>query len=211
MGAKFIQASTSEIYGESRSTSVGEEQCDGYIRPIGERACYAEGKRLAETLCDIYSEILNVWVVRIFNTYGPGMNPEDGRLIPELFTNYLKGTQPTIYGNSLRSWMFIDDLVDGLMEIVNDNYDKPNLEVINLGNPDAKYRSREMVEMIYYRTVENGQGAEFKQMSSKPDEPQYRVPDITKAKVRLGWSPKVSISEGLQKTLEYFKKKLGVE
>jgi UDP-glucuronate decarboxylase len=199
-GAKILQASTSEVYGDPKIHP--QPECyRGNVNPIGPRACYDEGKRCAETLFfDYYRQYgVNIKVVRIFNTYGPRMAINDGRVVSNFIIQALKGEEITIYGNGkqTRSFCFVDDLVEGLIKMMNSNETGP----INLGNPE-EYTILDLAEKIISLTDSKSE------ISFKPlpkDDPKQRKPDITLAKDKLNWRPEVSLEEGLRKTIEYFK------
>jgi UDP-glucuronate decarboxylase len=206
--AKILQASTSEVYGDPEFSPQTEEY-RGNVNPIGPRACYDEGKRCAETLFFDYHRQHNVRarVVRIFNTYGPRMHPNDGRVVSNFIVQALKGQDITIYGHGeqTRSFCYVDDLVSGLVGLMatQDQVTGP----VNLGNPN-EFSIRELAEMVLELT-----GSKSK-LIDKPlpaDDPQQRQPDIALARAELGWEPKVQLREGLIKTIRYFDELLGSE
>ena len=200
-GAKFLQASTSEIYGEPEMHPQ-RESYRGNVNPIGIRACYDEGKRCAETLCFDYAREYGVEakVVRIFNTYGPNMDPKDGRVVSNFIVQALEGRDLTIYGDGAqtRSLCYVDDLVDGLVKMMAaENFRGP----VNLGNAE-EYTVRELAEKIRQLTRARGS---LVYRPRPQDDPMRRRPDNSLAKDRLGWQPCVHVEEGLEKTVAYFR------
>ncbi|MCH8238347.1 MAG: GDP-mannose 4,6-dehydratase, partial [Proteobacteria bacterium] len=203
--ARILQASTSEVYGDPEIHPQTEDY-RGNINPIGPRACYDEGKRCAETLFFDYHRQhgLAIRVARIFNTYGPRMHPDDGRVVSNFIVQALRGEEVTIYGDGsqTRSFCYVSDLVEGLVRLMGaaDGFTGP----VNLGNP--KERSiRELAATIIEMTGSKSQ------LSEKPlpeDDPLQRCPDIGLAKSKLGWEPVVGLKEGLEKTIAYFKETL---
>jgi UDP-glucuronate decarboxylase len=199
--AKFFQASTSEVYGDPNEHPQTEEYW-GNVNPIGIRACYDEGKRIAETLCFEYNRQhqVPIKVVRIFNTYGPKMSPDDGRVISNFIIQALNGDPITIYGNGsqTRSFCYVDDLIDGFIKIMEtgDHLIGP----INLGNPQ-ELSVLELALDIIDRTRSK---SEIQFYPLPKDDPCKRKPDITLAKEKLLWEPKVSIERGLEETIKYF-------
>lgn len=213
VGAKFIQASTSEVYGKASNFTQSEDYI-GKVSTTGPRACYSEGKRAAETLCKLYAEsVKSIWAVRIFNTYGPGMAENDGRLIPELVVKFLKREYPNLYGNFSRCYMYIDDLVEGLIKIIDNS--STGFNVVNLGNPSEYYTTKGVAILTYKIlhpeieniTIENV----TKDCGERQDDPPFRCPNIQKAIVSLDFFPTVDLEQGLEKTIDYFKVKLGLE
>jgi UDP-glucuronate decarboxylase len=198
--AKFLQASTSEVYGDPEIHPQTEEYF-GNVNPIGPRACYDEGKRCAETLCSDFKreKNLDIKIVRIFNTYGPRMRKDDGRVVSNFITQALKGEDITIYGDGsqTRSFQYVDDLIDGMVKMMNSNYFGP----INLGNPE-EFSVLELAHKII-SLIDSKSKIIFK--PKLQDDPKKRKPDISKAKELLSWEPKVSVEEGLKKTIKYFK------
>ena len=200
-GAKILQASTSEVYGDPKVNPQREDYL-GNVNPIGPRACYDEGKRCAETLFFDYfrQHRVNVRVARIFNTYGPRMLPNDGRVVSNFIVQALRGEPLTIYGDGsqTRSFCYIDDLVDGLISLMNaaDEITGP----INLGNP-VEFTIRELAIMIIEMV---GSKSKIVNQPLPQDDPMQRCPDITRAKQQLGWHPSVRLEEGLQETISYF-------
>lgn len=205
-GAKILQASTSEVYGDPAVHPQTEEYW-GNVNPIGVRSCYDEGKRCAETLFfDYYRQHkLRIKLARIFNTYGPRMHPNDGRVVSNFIVQALKGDPITIYGDGsqTRSFCYVDDLINGFLKFMEseDELTGP----INLGNPD-EFTIRQLAEMIGEKL---GQAPNFQEVSLPQDDPKQRKPDIQLANAKLGWRPEVSIQTGLDHTIKYFKK-LGI-
>ncbi len=204
-GARFLLASTSEVYGDPLVHPQSEEYW-GNVNPIGIRGVYDEAKRFAEAMTMAYHRYhgLDTRIARIFNTYGPRMRIDDGRVIPTFMTQALKGEDITVFGDGsqTRSICYIDDLVDGIFKLLMSDYVYP----VNLGNPD------EVTILQLAQEIKELTGSKSKIVFKPlpPDDPRVRRPDITKAREILGWEPKVSRSEGLKRTLEYFKQKLGV-
>lgn len=201
-GGRMLQASTSEIYGDPQVHPQKEDYW-GNVNPIGVRACYDEGKRCAETLCFDYHRqyALDVRVARIFNTYGPRMHPNDGRVVSNFIVQALKGEPLTLYGDGsqTRSFCYVDDLVDGLVRLMRlDNNSGP----FNLGNPQEISVS-ELAELII-KLTDSKSKIEYKPLPG--DDPTKRKPDISKAKKAMGWHPKVDLEDGLGETVAYFKK-----
>lgn len=176
----------------------------GNVNPIGPRACYDESKRVAEAMCFAYArqEKIQVRIARIFNTYGPRMNLNDGRVISNFIIQSLRKENLTLYGNGnqTRSFQYIDDLVNGLVLLMNSNYSKP----VNLGNPD-EYTIKDTALIIRDLVGNNNEIVVKEKME---DDPQRRKPDITVAKSELNWEPKTSLSQGLRKTVDYFREEL---
>ena len=203
--ASIFQASTSEVYGDPQVHPQVETYW-GHVNPIGPRSCYDEGKRCAETLFfDYYRQHqLNIKVARIFNTYGPRMHPNDGRVVSSFIVQALRGDPITIYGDGsqTRSFCYVSDLVDAFVRFMElpDDFPGP----INLGNP-TEFTIRELAEQVIEITASRSKLA-FE--SLPPDDPKQRRPDITVAMQRLDWRPKVPLAEGLKKTIEYFEAQL---
>ena len=199
--AKILQASTSEVYGDPQIHPQTESYW-GNVNPIGERSCYDEGKRSAETLFVNYHKQNNVKIkiARIFNTYGPRMHPYDGRVVSNFIMQALKGDDITIYGDGqqTRSFQYVDDLVEGMIRMMasRDEFTGP----VNIGNPN-EFTIMHLAELIMELT--NSKSKIIK-MPLPPDDPSQRQPDIDLAKKELGWEPKIQIREGLIKTIEYF-------
>ncbi len=199
-GARFLQASTSEVYGDPE-VHPQPETYQGNVNPLGPRACYDEGKRVAETLCMEYhrEHNLDIRIVRIFNTYGPRMHPNDGRVVSNFIVQALRGNPITIYGTGeqTRSFCYVDDLVDGLIKMMDQEQE---IGPINLGNPN-EMTMKQLAEAVLKTTSSE---SEIIQKELPADDPQRRQPDISLAKKILHWEPKVSLEEGLEKTTEYF-------
>jgi UDP-glucuronate decarboxylase len=200
-GARFLMASTSEVYGDPKIHPQNESYC-GNVNPTGPRACYDEGKRAAETLCfDLArSGSVEVRVARIFNTYGPRMAPDDGRVVSNVVTQALAGAPVTIYGegHQTRSFCYVDDLVGGLVRLL--AHPGPIDRPINLGNP-AEITIRALVEQVLRMT---GSASPVVQRPLPEDDPRRRCPDIAQARRLLGWSPRVPLGEGLRRTIDWF-------
>ena len=199
----ILQASTSEIYGDPEV----HPQVEGYwgnVNPIGPRACYDEGKRVAEVLCTAYKSHHNVSIriARIFNTYGPFMDPKDGRVVSNFIVQALQGQPLTIYGDGsqTRSFCYVDDLIEGLVRLMESNYQEP----MNLGNPN-EYTVMELAEAVSIAI-----GAEVKTVYKQlpVDDPKQRCPDISRAKETIGWTPFTSLEDGLKASVEWFKSAL---
>ena len=203
--ARFLLASTSEVYGDPEIHPQAEEYW-GNVNPIGIRSCYDEGKRVAETLTFDYhrQNDVDIRVARIFNTYGPRMLENDGRVVSNFVVQALKGTPLTVYGNGnqTRSFCYVSDLVDGLMRLMNGAHIGP----INLGNPQ-EYTILELAQTIQ-QMVNPDTDIRFEPLPQ--DDPRRRRPDISKAQQLLGWQPTVSVDEGLYLTIEDFRTRLGV-
>ena len=200
--AKILQASTSEVYGDAQIHPQKEDYW-GNVNPDGIRSCYDEGKRGAETLCFDYNRQYGsrIKVVRIFNTYGPGMSPDDGRVVSNFIIQALKGNEITIYGNGsqIRSFQYVDDLINGYLAMMKTEDDF--LGPVNIGNP-GEFTMLELAEKVLKLTKSSSKLV-FKELPS--DDPKQRKPDISLAKEKLNWSPKVDLDSGLIKTIEYFK------
>lgn len=202
--ARLLQASTSEVYGDPQ-IHPQPESYRGCVNPIGVRACYDEGKRMAETLCFDYQRQhgLEVKVIRIFNTYGPRMHPNDGRVVSNFIVQALKGEDITIYGDGsqTRSFCYVDDLIDGMMKMMESRADFTG--PCNLGNP-GEYTMKELAERVIGLTNSNS-GIVY--MPLPQDDPQQRKPVIDVAKKELSWEPKVNLEDGLKRTIAYFAEK----
>ncbi len=201
--AKILQASTSEVYGDPHVHPQPESYW-GHVNPIGIRSCYDEGKRVAETLFMDYHRQNNVRIkiVRIFNTYGPRMHPNDGRVVSNFIVQALQNKDITIYGDGTqtRSFQYVDDLVDGMIRLMNntpDNFVGP----VNIGNP-GEFTMLELAEKVLKLT---GSKSKLSFLPLPSDDPLQRKPDIALAKEKLGWEPKINLEEGLIKTINYFK------
>jgi UDP-glucuronate decarboxylase len=203
-GARMLLASTSEVYGDP-TVHPQSESYWGYVNPIGPRACYDEGKRVAETLCFDYHrrDGADIRVVRIFNTYGPRMAMNDGRVVSNFVVQALRGEDITIYGDGshTRSFCYVDELVEGLMRMMDQDRDKGP---VNLGNP-AEHTIRELAESVLALT---GSPSALVYRALPADDPVRRRPDITRARALLGWEPRISLDEGLGKTIAYFREQL---
>jgi UDP-glucuronate decarboxylase len=201
-GAKILQASTSEVYGDP-DVHPQTEAYRGNVNPIGPRACYDEGKRCAETLFfDYYRQHgTNIRVARIFNTYGPRMHPNDGRVVSNFIVQALEGRDITVYGDGgqTRSFCFVDDLVDGLMRLMDapDDVTGP----VNLGNP-GEFSIKDLAEKVIAMT---GSTSKLVYEPLPQDDPMQRCPDISLAKAALDWEPAIHLDDGLAKTIAYFK------
>lgn len=200
--AKIFQASTSEVYGDPQVHPQTEEYW-GHVNPIGIRSCYDEGKRCAETLFFDYhrQHDVRIKVARIFNTYGPRMHPNDGRVVSNFIMQALDNKPITIYGDGeqTRSFCYVDDLITGFLRLMNseENVTGP----INLGNP-REFTIRELAEEVIRLT---GSGSKLEILPLPLDDPKQRQPDINRAEKELNWSPKIELEEGLAKTIKYFK------
>ena len=204
--AKILHASTSEVYGDPPPEAHPQpETYRGNVNPIGPRACYDEGKRAAETLMFDYhrSNKVNIRVVRIFNTYGPRMHPYDGRVVSNFIRQALAGEAITLFGDGSqsRSFCYVDDLIDGLLQMMDapDDFTGP----VNLGNP-TEFTIRQLAQHVIDLI-----GSKSKIVQARPlpeDDPAQRQPDITLARKRLGWEPKVELREGLKRTIDWFKR-----
>jgi UDP-glucuronate decarboxylase len=200
--AKILQASTSEVYGDPQIHPQVETYW-GHVNPIGERSCYDEGKRSAETLFVNYHKQnkVKIKIIRIFNTYGPRMLPNDGRVISNFIVQALQNKDITIYGDGMqtRSFQYIDDLIEGMVRMMasRDEFTGP----VNIGNPN-EFTINELAEKVIKLT---GSRSKIKRMPLPPDDPSQRQPDITLARKELDWSPKIEIEEGLLKTIHYFR------
>jgi UDP-glucuronate decarboxylase len=202
-GAKILLASTSEVYGDP-VTHPQEESYWGNVNPIGIRSCYDEGKRAAETLFfDYYRQHqLQIKVARIFNTYGPRMLPDDGRVVSNFIVQALHGEPLTVFGDGeqTRSFCYVDDLVSGLISLMNTSDDVTG--PVNLGNP-GEFTMLELATKVL-ELVDNS-GSELKYLPLPEDDPVRRRPDITRAKELLEWAPTISLDEGLARTIAYFR------
>ena len=205
-GARILQSSTSEVYGEPQV----HPQVEGYrgnVNPIGIRACYDEGKRCAESLMFDYHrhEGVDIRVIRIFNTYGPMMNPEDGRVVSNFICQALRGEDITIYGEGqqTRSFQYVDDLIEGMVRMMENEigFTGP----VNLGNP-GEFTIRQLAEIVLEKIPTQSK------LVTRPlpsDDPTQRRPDITLAGEKLGWAPTIPLREGLDRTIAYFREKIG--
>ena len=197
--ARFLITSTSEVYGDPEEHPQRETYW-GHVNPIGPRACYDEGKRVAETLTYAYAKQdgVDVRVARIFNTFGPRMNPYDGRVVSNFILQSLKGDDITIYGDgsATRSFQYVHDLVDGLIALMEGDCTEP----VNIGNPE-EFTILQFAEMIRDKV---GKGSKIVKLEAAADDPQRRRPDCTRAKERLGWAPRWKVMQGIEETVRYF-------
>ena len=202
VNARILQASTSEVYGDPEVHPQTEDYW-GRVNPIGVRACYDEGKRCAETLFFDYHRQHNVdiKVVRIFNTYGPNMNPDDGRVVSNFIVQALKGDDITIYGDGMqtRSFCYVDDLLSGMIGMMNsrDGFTGP----VNIGNP-KEFTMLELAEEVLKQV---GGRSKLVHLALPQDDPKQRKPDISLAQSELGWQPSIGLADGLVDTIAYFK------
>jgi UDP-glucuronate decarboxylase len=200
--AKILQASTSEVYGDPQIHPQVEKYW-GHVNPIGERSCYDEGKRAAETLFINYHKQNNVKIkiARIFNTYGPRMHPNDGRVVSNFIVQALRNKDITIYGDGqqTRSFQYVDDLIEGMIRMMGsrDDFTGP----VNIGNPE-EFTILELAEKVIRLT---GSKSGIVKRPLPPDDPSQRQPDISLAKSELGWSPGIKLEDGLERTIKYFK------
>lgn len=203
--ARILQASTSEVYGDP-TVHPQPESYWGHVNPIGPRSCYDEGKRCAETLFfDYYRQHhMEIRVARIFNTYGPRMHPRDGRVVSNFIVQALSGNDITLYGdgNQTRSFCYVDDLVDGLVRMMNNNSDF--IGPVNIGNPN-EFTIGALAQTILRLT---GSKSGLVQHEMPHDDPRQRQPDISQARTKLGWEPHVQLEAGLARTIDYFKELL---
>jgi len=199
-GARFFLASTSEVYGDPLVHPQPESYW-GNVNPIGPRSIYDEGKRYAEALTTAYHRAYGVpvWIVRIFNTYGPFMDPEDGRVVSNFIVQALKGEPLTVFGDGsqTRSFCYVDDLIEGIRRLMEVDYPYP----VNLGNPE-EYRVLELAQLVKELT---GSPSPITFLPLPEDDPKQRRPDITLARKLLGWEPRVPVREGLKRTIAYFR------
>lgn len=202
--ARFMQASTSEVYGDPQIHPQPESYW-GNVNSYGARAMYDEAKRFAEALIWVYrnQKNTNTCLVRIFNTYGPHMDPEDGRVVSNFVIQALKNEPITIYGEGkqTRSFCYVSDQIDGMIKLIESDEHDP----INVGNP-GEFTMIELAEKVIAAT---GSSSQIVHESLPPDDPTQRKPDITVARKKLGWEPKISLDEGLKPTIEYFRSQLG--
>lgn len=202
VNARILQASTSEVYGDPK-VHPQQEGYWGNVNPIGIRSCYDEGKRCAETLFMDYhrQHHIAIKIVRIFNTYGPRMHPQDGRVVSNFIMQALQHKDITIYGegNQTRSFQYVDDLVEGMIRMM--ATEKSFIGPVNIGNPN-EFTILQLAEQVILQT---GSKSKIKFLPLPQDDPQQRKPDIELAKKSLGWNPTVQLEEGLSKTIAYFK------
>ena len=203
VGAKFLLASTSEVYGDPEEHPQ-KESYRGSVNTVGIRSCYDEGKRIAETLCSDYQRIngVDTRIMRIFNTYGPNMRSDDGRVISNFIVQALRGEKITLYGDGTqtRSFCYVDDLINGMELLMASNYKKP----VNIGNPN-EFTIKELAFLV--RDLINP-NLEFDFKELPQDDPKQRRPNIQLAKDKLNWEPKIELKEGLIKTIDWFKNNL---
>ena len=205
VNARILQASTSEVYGDPAQHPQKEDYW-GNVNPIGPRSCYDEGKRCAETLFFDYQRQhdLDIKVIRIFNTYGPNMHPNDGRVVSNFIVQALTNQDITVYGNGeqTRSFCYVDDLIDGMIKMMSSA--KGIYGPTNLGNP-IEYKITELAEMIVKLTNSK---SKIINKNLPTDDPVRRKPDISKAKKDINWEPNIDVTDGLKKTIDYFKKQI---
>lgn len=205
--ARVLQASTSEVYGDPEVHPQKEDYW-GHVNPIGPRSCYDEGKRVAESLCINYhhSNNVDVRIIRIFNTYGPRMDPNDGRVISNFITQALRGESLTVFGDGqqTRSFCYVDDLIEGIIRMMDQDQE---IGPVNLGNP-VEYTMLQLAEEVLKGV---GSSAKLAHLELPKDDPKQRCPDISRAKKLLNWSPQIPLKEGLQKTIAYYREQLGVQ
>jgi UDP-glucuronate decarboxylase len=205
LGAKILQASTSEVYGDPVVHPQTEDYW-GHVNPIGTRSCYDEGKRCAETLFfDYHRQMgLSIKVARIFNTYGPRMHPSDGRVVSNFIVQALRGEPITLYGDGTqtRSFCYVDDLIEGLVSLMGTGDDVTG--PVNIGNP-SEFSMRELADLVIEK-VETSVGTALAPLPS--DDPRQRQPDITLARTLLHWEPRVPLTDGLDRTISYFRELL---
>jgi len=205
--AKILQASTSEVYGDPRIHPQKEDYW-GYVNPVGSRSCYDEGKRCAETLFTDYHKQngVRIKIARIFNTYGPRMHPDDGRVVSNFVVQALNEQPVTLYGNGkqTRSFQFVDDLIEGLIRLMDTGNDFQG--PVNLGNP-VEFTIEDLAKMVLKLT---GSSSSFTYITLPEDDPVQRKPDISLAKKKLNWEPIIPLEQGLRKTIDYFKETLNI-
>lgn len=203
--ARYLLASTSEIYGDPLVHPQKEDYW-GNVNTVGKRSCYDEAKRFSEAAVTVYRNKygVNTGIVRIFNTYGPRMRLDDGRVVPNFCGQALRGQPITVYGtgSQTRSFCFVDDLVEGIMRLASSDVHEP----VNVGNPD-EYTIKDFAEFVIGAVPGTKSKLEYRPLLHD-DDPKQRKPDITRARTLLGWSPKVSLKDGIAKTLDYFRTKL---
>lgn len=203
--ARVFQASTSEVYGDP-AVHPQPESYWGNVNPIGRRSCYDEGKRVAETLFfDYHRENgVDIRVVRIFNTYGPRMHPNDGRVVSNFIVQALRGEDLTVYGDGsqTRSFCFVDDLIEGFLRLMNQT---ETVGPLNIGNP-GEFTMLELAELVIQKV---GGPSKIVHRELPADDPKQRKPDITLARKHLGWEPTIPLAEGIERTVAYFRKEIG--
>ena len=200
-GARFLTASTSEVYGDPQVHPQPESYW-GHVNPIGPRGVYDEAKRFAEAMTMAYHRYhgVDTRIVRIFNTYGPRMRPNDGRVVSNFIVQALRGHPLTLYGDGsqTRSFCYVSDLIDGIYRLFQSDKSDP----VNIGNP-GEFTVRQLAERVIAMT---GSKSEIISLPLPEDDPKVRKPDISRARERLGWEPKVQLDEGLQRTIEFFRR-----
>ena len=205
--ARVLHASTSEVYGDPEIHPQPEDYW-GHVNPIGPRSCYDEGKRVAESLCMNYhlAHEVEVRLIRIFNTYGPRMDPDDGRVISNFITQALRGKPLTIYGDGTqtRSFCYVDDLIEGMLRLM-DQDDEAG--PVNVGNP-CEFSMLSLAEQVIEAT---GSSSQLSYVELPADDPKQRCPDIAKARHLLGWAPQIHLQTGLEKTVAYYRQLLSQE
>ncbi len=205
--ARILQASTSEVYGDPQIHPQTEDYW-GHVNPLGPRSCYDEGKRIAESLCMNYhlAHKVEVRIVRIFNTYGPRMDQNDGRVVSNFIVQALKDEPLTVFGDGTqtRSFCYVDDLVEGLIRTMDQNDD---VGPVNLGNPTE----HSMLELAQTVLKVTGSSSSLQHLELPKDDPKRRCPDIAKAKRKLNWSPTIDLKTGLENTVEYYRQLLAQE
>ena len=206
VGARILQASTSEVYGDPE-VHPQPESYRGNVNPIGSRACYDEGKRCAETLFFDYhrENQVDTRVVRIFNTYGPRMAPDDGRVVSNFIVQAIQGEDLTIYGDGsqTRSFCYVDDLVEAILRTMEQ---EETVGPVNIGNP-VEFTIRELAEQVLEKV---GSSSKLVDMPLPADDPTQRKPDISLARKVLNWEPKVQLADGLDRTIPYFRKAISI-
>jgi UDP-glucuronate decarboxylase len=199
--ARILQASTSEVYGDPEVHPQTEDYW-GHVNPIGPRSCYDEGKRVAETLCMSYHQAhcLEIRLIRIFNTYGPRMDPGDGRVVSNFITQALRGEPLTIFGDGqqTRSFCYCDDLIEGMIRMMDQDQ---SLGPVNLGNP-GEFTMLELAELVLKMTKSK---SKIVHLPLPADDPKQRRPDISRARELLKWEPKMSLADGLEPTIAYYR------
>jgi UDP-glucuronate decarboxylase len=205
-GARLLQTSTSEIYGNPQ-VHPQVESYPGHVDPVGPRACYDEGKRCAETLCDAFRRQgrADVRIARLFNSYGPRLRPGDGRVVSNFVVQALRGEPLTVYGDGsqTRSFCYVSDTIDGLLRLMESDCSGP----VNIGNPDERTVG-DLADTVIRMT---GSGSPIVNRPLPADDPVRRRPDIGLARERLGWQPEVSLEQGLGETIGYFRRELGLD
>jgi UDP-glucuronate decarboxylase len=200
--ARVLHTSTSEIYGDPE-INYQSENYNGNVNPLSIRSCYDESKRLSETIMREYNRMygLDTKIVRLFNVYGPGLDPEDGRVVSNFINQALNNKPLTIYGtaNQTRSFQYVDDAIDGLIKLMNSNYNLP----VNIGNP-SEFTILELANIIL-EMIKTESEIEYRDLPT--DDPKQRKPDISRAKEILNWEPKINLRDGLIKTIDFFRER----